>query len=221
MLADMSYDILEEQRRLQQQYAFLTEDELQAVADDAYDLTDLARETLQSEIRARGQKIKLRDAPAPPESEPAPVNEATEDGEFDPEDLDLVSITLVHNLPEARRVMDVLHAASIPCYLGHTYVDDADAFRGNFADGVELRIRAQDRENTRRVLAEAQPFDKEGDAPDPGDYIAGCPRCHSPDIIFQGRDAIPPGKSGREAKFNWTCDACGHTWKDDGVEAVG
>jgi hypothetical protein len=95
------------------------------------------------------------------------------------------------------------------------------AFRGAFDKGVAIRIREQDEQRAAPALIAAQPFDKEEDAPDPGDYIARCPKCHSPDIVFQGRDATPPGKSERDAKFNWACDACGHTWKDDGVEVEG
>ena len=41
--------------------------------------------------------------------------------------------------------------------------------------------------------------------------ICTCPKCHSEEIVFQELDA-------KTATFNWSCDACGHVWNDDGVE---
>ena len=66
-----SLDPVEESRRLQERYARLSDDELQAVADEGYDLTDLAKQTLQAEILGRGLHIQLRSAPTPPAPDPA------------------------------------------------------------------------------------------------------------------------------------------------------
>jgi hypothetical protein len=60
--------IIEESARLQEQYASLKDDEVEAVANDAFDLTDVAQQTLRAEIANRGLKIQLRTAP-PSESE--------------------------------------------------------------------------------------------------------------------------------------------------------
>jgi DNA-directed RNA polymerase subunit M/transcription elongation factor TFIIS len=51
-----------------------------------------------------------------------------------------------------------------------------------------------------------------------------CPRCKSPEIVFLGLDAEPkdPAEGATaDSSFNWRCDACGHRWKDDGVEQQG
>lgn len=53
-------DPIAEQRRLQDLYQRMTDDELEAVANDAYQLTDMAREALQAEIRSRRLQIQLR-----------------------------------------------------------------------------------------------------------------------------------------------------------------
>ena len=42
----------------------MTEDELSAVAEDAYDLTPIATEVLQAEIAARGLPVQLKAKPA-------------------------------------------------------------------------------------------------------------------------------------------------------------
>jgi rubrerythrin len=47
---------------------------------------------------------------------------------------------------------------------------------------------------------------------------ARCPKCHSEEIVFEGRAAEPGSKPGPDAKFDWHCDACGHVWEDDGIE---
>jgi hypothetical protein len=46
----MHIDTTEEERRLREHYAQMNEDELQTVADQGYELTEIARAALQSEI---------------------------------------------------------------------------------------------------------------------------------------------------------------------------
>ena len=53
-------DQAEEWRRLTELYARMNEGELEAVANEAYDLTDVARPLLKDEIAKRGLKIPLR-----------------------------------------------------------------------------------------------------------------------------------------------------------------
>ena len=140
---------VEQSRRLQERYASLTEDELLAIAEDSYDLTDMARQTLQAEIAHRGLHMPLKDAPPP-----------TEPVEPEPGD------------PEPEEVSQTLLPAT-----------DAEA-TAEVADGEVPR----------------------------------CPQCHSADIVFQGLDEQPKEDSVANSKFNWSCDSCGHQWKDDGVE---
>ena len=54
------FDPNREWRRLSEVYAAMNEDELQAVADDAYELTDIAKQVLQAEISRRGLSIELQ-----------------------------------------------------------------------------------------------------------------------------------------------------------------
>lgn len=139
-------------RQLQENYEQMTEDELSVVAEDAYDLTDPARETLQAEIARRGLNIELKTPPLP----------------------------------------------------AHTLDDDL--------------IR-----ETVFELVHSKPEDDIG-------FNVLCPQCHSPEVVFQGRemgatdnpetvdDTQEEEGPPADAKFNWSCDACGYQWQDDGIE---
>ena len=106
-------DRVEEWRQLRDRHITMTEDELQAIAAEAYDLTDLAKQALQGELQRRGLPIKL--AGAKPEI--PPEEEVVAPGDFDPTELDLESVRDVWDMQEASKVMAALHAAGVPCYL--------------------------------------------------------------------------------------------------------
>ena len=200
---------IDESRRLQERYASLTDDELQAVASDSYDLTDIAKQMLQSEIMHRGVDIRLQPAPAPAVTYEPPEG-------FDANSLDLIVGYRVGDAEEARKVMGVLHDVGLPCYLGPDNVEDADAFHSSFDGGVDLKVRAVDQPRARSVILHA--FASEPGAEEEQEYMARCPKCHSTEIVFQGLDGNPGEESLATEKFNWTCDNCGYQWKDDGVE---
>ena len=198
-------DPAEEWRRLMEIYAQMNEYGLQAVADEAYDLTDLARSALQAEIRTRGLNIKLRDSHAPPE------------GNLDPSELNLVVARRVWDRDEARRVKDLLEAASIPSYLGPDNLDRVDDFQASFEEGVDVKVRDVDQQRALWELNRSLPKDPGADAV--LHYV--CPKCKSPEIVFlglEGEETEPAEDSVAASKFNWSCDACGHHWRDDGVE---
>lgn len=139
-------------RQLQENYEQMTEDELNVVAEDAYDLTDLAREMLQAEIARRDLNIELKTPPLP-----------------------------THTLDDDLIRRTVFELA-----------------RGKPEDDISFNVL--------------------------------CPECHSPEIVFQGRqteatdnpetakDMLEENSSPADAKFNWSCDACGYQWQDDGIE---
>ena len=63
-----SYDAaaMENIEQLKATYAGMTEDELAAVASDAYDLTDIAQQALRVVISNRGLNIIVKTAPVAP-----------------------------------------------------------------------------------------------------------------------------------------------------------
>ena len=188
-------------------YAHLTDEELQAVADAGYELTEVAKPALQAEILGRGLHIQLRDAPTPP---PFP------DGgnEFDPSDLDLVVAHRVWDLSEARQVKGILDEAGIPSYLGPHNLEDVETFESSFENGVDLKVRYTDNQRALQLLSQSLPPEPEGEK----EYVALCPKCHSPEIVLQSRDAAEDTNSAFGGNFNCSCDACGYEWKDDGIE---
>jgi DNA-directed RNA polymerase subunit M/transcription elongation factor TFIIS len=200
-----SIDPVEEWRRLKELYAHLTDEELQAAADEGYELTEVAKQVLQAEVLGRGLNIQLRDAP-PPE-----LDHGTTD--FDPADLDLVVAQRVWDITEARQVKAILDDVGIPSYLGPDNLEDVEAFKSTFENGVDLKVRNVDNQFALRSLARSLP-----ETPDASEYIPVCPKCHSAEIVFQSLDAALNPSSAFDAKFNWTCDACGYQWRDDGIE---
>jgi len=199
-----SLDPIEESRRLQERYARLSDDELQAVADEGYDLTDLGKQTLQAEILGRGLHIQLRSAPTPPAPDPAT-------SDFDTSDLDLIMAHRVWDLAEARQLKSILDDARIPSYLGPDNLDNLETFKGSFDGGVDLKVRYVDNQRALQAISQSLPPDSEVET----DYVPRSPKCHSPEIVFQSLDSGPAATS---STFNWSCDACGHQWKDDGIE---
>jgi DNA-directed RNA polymerase subunit M/transcription elongation factor TFIIS len=199
-------DRAEEWRRLKELYLEKSDEELEIVAHDAYDLTDIARQALEAEIARRGLKIEMRKAPEP---------EPDVQGNFVPDanELNLVSVQQVFDRGEAIRAKDALSNNGIPCFLGPENVESIEDFRGSFEPGVDIRVREVDSGRADAALQNIFPSEP-GEVG--GDYIARCPKCHSDEIVFLSLDENIAASN--DTQFNWSCDACGYKWKDDGVE---
>jgi hypothetical protein len=89
-------DRAEEWRRLKELYLEISDEELEVVAHDAYELTDVAQQALEAAIARRGLKLEMRKAP-----EPAPGMQ----GNFipDPTELNLVSVQQVFDREKRNR----------------------------------------------------------------------------------------------------------------------
>jgi len=199
-----SLDQEQQWRQLKENYARMTEDELCAIAEDAYELTDVAREALKSVITERALDLRLNTEPPPPTVEL-------------PENAEMMSFSLLYSVDGARRAQNILQAAGILSYLGPEYVRNVDDFKGSFERGVELQIRSVDQ--LRAGMAFRQAGLQEPEEPQENQNFAVlCPNCHSEEIVFQGCDAENPKQSPMDSNYNWSCDACGYQWKDDGIE---
>ena len=223
-------NIDEEWSRLTDLYSGMSEGELEKLANEAYELTDLARDVLRGEISRRGLRLQLWDQPAPPAI--ALPEERPED--FDPADLDLVGFGRVYDLADARRTKSILDQAGISSFFGTDNLKNVDELGPSFAAaeaeaqkrgyqvGVQLKIPARDREGAAEAFANAPQALKPQDTPeDEPNYVAVCPRCHSPEIVFQGIEEGVSPDPDVNSQWNWSCDACGHKWRDDGVEQQG
>jgi DNA-directed RNA polymerase subunit M/transcription elongation factor TFIIS len=212
-----------EWRQLSETYAAMTDGELQAVADEAYELTDIARQALQAEISRRGLPFELRQE-AQTDEDPAPAREGHA---ISPAEMDLVELRRVWDMDEAADIKQRLDAGSVPSYLGPDLVDDVHLLHASFEHGVAIKVRDFDEQRAMGVLANSYrppQADAVTDAPvadesDEEEYAAHCPKCHSTEIVFQSLELDPATKSAFDSKFKWSCDACGYQWKDDGVES--
>jgi hypothetical protein len=189
-----SPDQAAEWRRLQDVYARMNDGELEVVANEAYDLTEIARPLLRDEIARRGLKIPLimerqkRTEPSVP-----PV---------DPSRQDLIVAQTFWDIADARRAQEQLNAAAIPCFWGPDNIDSPDGLRPG--QGLDLVIRDVDQSRVRTLLI---------DLPDsPDDFEMLCPKCKSPEILLHDVDET-------KTKFHWSCDVCGNEWSDEGVQS--
>jgi hypothetical protein len=196
-----------ERRRLADNYAGMTDGELQKLAQSADSLTELAWDALEDEMDRR--HLELADEPA---QEPRQQMEMRE----------LVTIQQFRDLPEALLAKGSLESAGIECFLADDNLVRLDWFISNFIGGIKLNVRAADVENARKILAE--PILE-------GLYVQGvglyeqprCPNCQSLDVNFQELDRPiaymsaflrVPMPVQRPA---WRCHACDAEWADDGV----
>ena len=125
--------------------------------------------------------------------------------------------------------MGALSVARIPSFLGPQNVMHLEEFRGNFNGLVSLKVREVDWDRASIALAKAGDagwWDKaswldngkeEEGSDEEKDYAILCPKCRSPKVVLVGQDTEVLAESPPRDKFQWSCDACGHQWVDEGV----
>jgi hypothetical protein len=146
-------------RQLKGNYEHMTEGELCALADKAYDLTKIAREALQAVSMERGIDLQLKMDPLMP---PPP-----------PEEEDLVVFRWEMSIANAEGTMKTLAAAGIPSFLS-LEVRAADVNRAHAA----LK-RASDEEFE----------EEDDDPEEKKQYAILCPKCRSAEVVLKGRTA--------------------------------
>ncbi len=224
-------DTAQEWRRLQSLYAGMSEEELEAVAGEAYDLTDVAKQALDAEIAHRNLKLVVRLAPTP--KEPEATRGVRDD--FDAADLDLRIAIVVDNREQAEWVKKKLNQGGVLCRFGPQVIEDVDRVRFSNENSVDVRVLQEDEKRARYLLEDFSVHFGKREEKEEGDYSAHCPKCHSTEILLLGldsdmtdeqqetEDSEKPEQTGGERaganpQYNWSCDACGYQWKDDGVE---
>jgi hypothetical protein len=204
-----------ERRRLEENYAGMTDGELQRLARSAESLTELAWDALEHELDRRHLDFdeldfaedEYPDGPLPPPRQQMEMRE-------------LVTIRQFRDLPEALLAKGSLESAGIECFLADDNLVRLDWFISNFIGGIKLKVRDADAENAQNLLDE--PILE-------GLYVHGiglyeqprCPKCQSLDVNFQELDRPiaymsaflhVPMPVQRPA---WRCHTCGAEWEDD------
>lgn len=196
-----------ERRRLAENYAAMTDGELQRLARTPESLTELAWDALQDEMDRR-----RLECPADMAHEPRQKMEMRE----------LVTIRQFRDLPEALLAKGSLESAGIECFLADDNLVRLDWFISNFIGGIKLNVRIPDAENAQKLLDE--PILE-------GLYVQGvglyeqprCPKCQSLDVNFQELDR-PVAYVSAYFHFPiplqrpaWRCHSCYAEWEDDGT----
>lgn len=191
-----------ERERLNDSYSRLSDGELEKIAGEADELTDVAREVLRGEIARRGLKFELAEYPAGDEMA---VRQ-------------LVTLRKFRDLPEALLAKGSLESAGIECSLADDNMVRLDWFYSNAIGGIKLLVNRDDLEAAEQVLTSPIPenFEAEG----AGAYEQPkCPKCGSLDVNFQESDPAAylslavsvPLPFRRRA---WRCRACNAEWED-------
>ncbi len=202
----MDRDPAAEYRELSEIYRSKSDYELENLAAEAYDLTDIAREVLETEIRERQLALKLN------YQSPAVEEEAEFGPASGPEDEDLAGVCQVSNMEDLLRVVGVLNYVDTPYVITPGNVSRVQDFRGSFEDGVVVQVAGPERIRVLNILQRELPEIMDGGTSQDGSETAPtCPSCHSEEIVFLSTD--PHDKK----KFRWRCDACGNKWVNDGV----
>jgi hypothetical protein len=126
--------------------------------------------------------------------------------------------------------MGALSAAGIPSFLGPQNAVHLEEFQGKFNGLVSLKVREVDWDRADSVLNQAAHTgwwdkaswwdngkEKEKGPDDKKDYAILCPKCRSTKVGMAGRDTEILAESPPRDKFEWSCDACGHQWEDEGI----
>jgi DNA-directed RNA polymerase subunit M/transcription elongation factor TFIIS len=206
-------DPVAEWNRLTELYRQKSDDELELIAADAYDLTDTAREVLTAEISLRKLDLKLNDQAPPPEEEEA-IGPAHD---IDPVEYDLQSVFTADTMQELVDFKRILEEAGIAHFIGPDHVQELKDFHGSFEHGVRVYVRYVDWQRTLGYLHNLDLENRTEEAPqadeaDPADdALPTCPACHSSEIVFLSQDPKD------DSKFRWKCEACGNRWTNDGV----
>jgi len=129
----------QERQRLAEVYAAQSDGELEQVASQMSDLTDIASEALRVELARRGLYAGQLQQP-----EPSPS----------PEFRDLVVVRSYWNLLDAELARGLLEAAGIDAFLFDDNMVRMDWFNANALGGVKLRVDADNIEDANRVLDE-------------------------------------------------------------------
>jgi len=199
-----------EMLQLSERYRQMSDGELLVLSGQSSELTDIAQHCLASEISRRGLKSQTEELPAA--TAPPPPSDSPDD-----EDRALVEICTVWSLSDALQLQTLLDRAGIPFFMGPEKATGVDTVTSNFADGVSVQVMHIGLPWARQALTNYMPVNEPEAKPERevDELPVRCPKCHSTEVIFERLIAEQKGSSPQQ--YEWTCDSCGHHWKDDGI----
>ena len=203
--------------RLSEHYRQMSDNELLALARRNSDLTEVAQQTLANEISQRRLKLQPEEPPAPLPTEPPPDSSSTNADSYD-EDRELVEICVVWSLSDALQVQTLLDRAGIPFFMGPEKATGVDAVTSNFVNGASVKIMQIGVPWARQAMLNYTPANEPRPKEELSELPIYCPKCHSTEVVFERLTTEPTtATDNSSAKFEWTCDLCGHHWEDEGL----
>src|SRR6202140_315117 len=226
-------DPVQERQRLMAFYSGQLDGELEKVAGQAAELTEIAREVLRAELSRRGLNTEPLERPlvplpvplAPPIPPPRIKTPSAELPAWLDADLalrELVTLRKFRDMPEALLAKGCLESAGIDSCLVDDNMVRLDWFWSNLIGGIKLQVDPKDFDVAEEILD--QPIPEGFDVAGIGEYQQPhCPKCQSLDVTFQELDRpvsyitawlhvpIP------FYRLAWRCHSCNSEWEDDGV----
>lgn len=229
-------------RHLEERYAQMSDAKIEAMSEQMDDLTEIAQSVLRAEMAKRGlgsgapggaddpveaarRAVRAEFAARGTEEEERRTGQTVWDRfvqddvppALDPSAYQLFPVWTVSDEAEARIIMNLLQSAGVKAYLGPEKVETVEDYHGSYEHGVEVKVMNFQAKFATEGLRRFGPRDAWEEAIQK-DYAIACPNCKSEDVVFESL-AVEPGKEpGTNAKYHWTCDACGHHWTDEGIE---
>ncbi len=165
------------------------------------------------------------DSSAPDSADEQDLNEEglTEEDPYE-EDRKLVDLCTVWSERDALQVEQLLDLAAIPFFMGAEKATRVDAVTSNYTKGVAVKIM---RIGIPWASAAMQNYGPEDDPTPKQPEVAEelpmrCPKCRSEEVVFEGLAAeAADAEDESVSKFQWSCDACGYEWEDDGLAKEG
>jgi hypothetical protein len=168
----------------------MSEGELREIADDAVDLTDIARQVLVEEIGKRGLDIRLAESMAVRSFESR----------------DMATVRQFRDLPEALLAKGILDSAGIECFLVDENMIRMNWFISNLLGGIGLQVNRDDVLEAVTLLSEPIP-----EGFDIAHYAGLDKRFALPALWFAGIPIPVP-------RNEWKCQSCGAEWRDSQSE---
>ncbi len=222
----MQIDPMAEWQRITNLYRGMYDDELVNLASDKEDLTDVARQVLDLELKRRGLGDLSNAGPARQPPEPMRERRAAlignqggapqlvldwrtrQDGEVPVEYSWKTLLCECDTIEQARQLTETLRLAGIDGWIEDP--NAASRFQGMNTLHPRVLVAADQLEQARAVVA--NPIQEEvvedSTIVTPEFELPICPHCGSKDLALEGVDP-----------FNsWRCEACGNQWADSGEE---
>jgi len=196
-----------ERNRIAGVYSGMSDGELEKVAADGYELSEIARQVLEAEISRRALSIAIA---TPPGVDVYELNET-------------VTLRKFRDLPEALLAKGSLESAGIEAYLVDDNMVRIYWLYSNLLGGIKLTVHPEDVEAATEILN--QPIPETIDVEGVGEYEQPkCPRCQSLDVNYRELNKLVSYGSlyfgvpiPLETKA-WTCHACHYEWEEQGAE---